>query len=195
MNQDWKTRQTLIMRAKNPDDEAAWEDFVRYYKDFLSIVIYKICRKNSHSEDLLQAVLLEIWRSLPTFHVDPDRAKFRTWMSRLVRNTVLNQLRKERKQRKIVEESPLEKGSNQPEVETLIQKEWETHIARLALNNISQRFTGKAMQVFEMSLAGKSIDDICSDLDITTDSAYTLKNRVKKFLILEIKNLREELES
>ncbi|NQZ56658.1 MAG: RNA polymerase sigma factor [Lentisphaeraceae bacterium] len=190
---DWNTRQTLLMRAKNPDDETAWEEFVGYYKDFLGIVIYKITGHKRFSDDLLQAVLLEIWRSLPNFETDPERAKFRTWMSRLVRNTVFDQLKKEYKQLKIREDIPIAQISP-PELEDIIRREWEIHLSRLAIKNISERFTGKAMQVFELSLAGHSIDDISHQLSISKDSAYTLKNRVKKYLIREIKRLREELE-
>jgi RNA polymerase sigma factor (sigma-70 family) len=191
---NWHTRQTLLMRAKNPDDQVAWEEFVSYYKSFLKVVIYKINPSTSLSEDFLQAVLLEIWRSLPRFEVDAERAKFRTWLSTLVRNTVLNQIKKEQKQNKIRQELEPQVDPNQAELDQMVQKEWELHISRLALENISQRFTGKAMDVFKLSLKGKSIDAICSELSITPESAYTLKNRVKKYLVREIKRLRTELE-
>ena len=190
---DWNTRQTLLMRAKNPDDQNAWEEFVSYYRDFLKIVIYKISGHQRFSDDLFQSVLVEIWRSLPRFEANPERAKFRTWMSRLVRNTVIDHLKKEYKQQKIQNELP-DAEAGETELEDIIRREWEIHLSRLAIKNISERFTGKAMQVFEMSLAGKAIEVICQELEISTDSAYTLKNRVKKYLIREIKRLREELE-
>lgn len=190
----WNTRQTLLMRAKDPNDQVAWEEFVSYYRDFLKVVIYKINPSTSLSEDFLQAVLLEIWRSLPRFEVDKERAKFRTWLSILVRNTVLNQIKKELKQNKIRKELEPQAEPDQAELDQMVQKEWELHISRLALDNISQRFTGKAMDVFKLSLKGKSIEDICAELDITPESAYTLKNRVKKYLVREIKRLRTELE-
>ena len=194
MSTDWNTRQTLLMRAKNPDDHAAWEEFVHYYRDFLRMVIYKITGKNSQSEDLLQTVLVEIWKSLARFEADSKRAKFRTWLSVVVRNTVLDQLKKEARQKKIQREIDPSSNISQPELEEIIRREWEIHLSRLALDKISERFTGKALEVFEMSLAGHSTEEICEKLDISVDSAYTLKNRVKKFLIREIKQLRNELE-
>jgi RNA polymerase sigma-70 factor (ECF subfamily) len=190
----WNTRQTLLMRAKDPNDQAAWEEFVLFYRDFLKIVIYKINSTHSFSEDFLQAVLLEVWRSLPRFEPDAERAKFRTWLSTLVRNTVLNQIKKELKQNKIRQEMIPDAQPSVPELDQMVQREWELHISRLALENISQRFTGKAMDVFNLSLKGKSVDKICAELNITPESAYTLKNRVKKYLVREIKRLRTELE-
>ena len=191
---NWNTRQTLLMRAKNPDDQAAWEEFVAYYKGFLKVVIYKINPSTALSEDFLQSVLLEIWRSLPRFEVDVERAKFRTWLSVLVRNTVLNQIKKEQKQNKIRKELEPHIQPSEPELDQMVQREWELHISRLALENISKRFTGKAMEVFNMSLQGQTIGSICSELELTPESAYTLKNRVKKYLVREIKRLRSELE-
>jgi RNA polymerase sigma-70 factor (ECF subfamily) len=55
-------------------------------------------------------------------------------------------------------------------------------------------FSGKAIQVFQMSLDGNEVEEICCELSLSKDSVYTLKNRVKKYLIREIKKLREELE-
>ena len=194
MSTDWNTRQTLLMRAKNPDDHAAWEEFVHYYRDFLRMVIYKITGKNSQSEDLLQTVLVEIWKSLARFEADSKRAKFRTWLSVVVRNTVLDQLKKEARQKKIQREIDPSSNISQPELEEIIRREWEIHLSRLALDKISERFTGKALEVFEMYLAGHSTEEICEKLDLSDDSAFTLKNRVKKFLIREIKQLHNELE-
>ncbi len=157
------------------------------------MVIYKVVRHQRFSDDLLQSVLLEIWRSLSRFEIDEQRAKFRTWMSRLVRNTVLDHLKKESKQDKIVRELP-KLDSTPSELDEMIQREWEIHLSRLAMKNIAERFSGKAIQVFQMSLDGKEVEEICRELSLSTDSVYTLKNRVKKYLIREIKKLREELE-
>ena len=63
------------------------------------------------------------------------------------------------------------------------------------MNNIKQRFTGNAIKVFEMSLEGKPLEVICAKTELTKHSVYTLKNRVKKALILEINNLSNTLES
>ena len=38
MKKNFVTRKTLLMRASDPDDQEAWEDFVYYYEDFLNLV-------------------------------------------------------------------------------------------------------------------------------------------------------------
>ena len=58
---DYNTRVTLFEKIKNQQDDASWEEFVRFYERF----IYSIARKNTlspeESQDLTQQVLLKLW--------------------------------------------------------------------------------------------------------------------------------------
>ncbi|MBF0199619.1 MAG: sigma-70 family RNA polymerase sigma factor [Planctomycetes bacterium] len=194
MAEEWKTQNTLLMRAKDPNDHEAWDEFVKYYQPFIEILIYKIAGNHAHKDDLRQTVLLELWKSLARFEIDSARAKFRTWMSRVLRNTVLDYLKRERRQPRATEIFP-DEHSTESELDELIQREWEIHLSRIALKNVSKRFTGTAIQVFEKSLEGTPLDEICSEYDLTPGSVYTLRNRVKKYVMLEITRLQERLEA
>jgi RNA polymerase sigma-70 factor (ECF subfamily) len=193
MPDHWKTQNTLILRAKDPNDQDAWDEFVTHYQPFIEKCIQNIAHRQNHNEDLLQIVMIELWKSISRFDVDQERAKFRTWMSRVIRNTVIDYLKREKKAPMALEEIP-ERWNDETEIDRMIEKQWEIHISNLAIERVSKRFTGNAIQVFERSLEGESIENICSDLGITTASAYTLKNRVKKYVMLEIKQLQEYME-
>ena len=191
---DWNTRQTLILRVKDANDQEAWHDFVNYYEKFIKIVIYKVCGKSEKQEDMLQNVLLSLWKVLPKFDHDANKAKFRTWLSRIVHNKVIDEMRKENRQKKLKDTLYHEDTKHSNEMEAMIRQEWELNISRMALDNISERFSGKAIEVFKLSLKGHPSDEIANNLDISVDSVYTLRNRVKKYLVKEIKNLRYILE-
>ena len=64
----------------------------------------------------------------------------------------------------------------------------------MALENISRKFSGKAIEVFKLSLQEQSVEKIAADTGIALKSAYNLRNRVKDKLIKEIARLRGELE-
>jgi RNA polymerase sigma-70 factor (ECF subfamily) len=181
------------MRAKDPQDENAWEEFVTYYDPFIAIVISKMNYRKISSDDIKQIVLIELWKSIGRFDINDERAKFRTWMSRVIRNMVLSYFRKEDRQPSPmeVEHDALEVSS---ELDAMIEKEWEIHLSRCAMERVSKRFTGKAMSAFQRSLNGESAAEVASELDMSVASVYTLKNRVKKHLILEIQRLQGELE-
>ena len=55
-------------------------------------------------------------------------------------------------------------------------------------------FTGNAFEVFALTLEGKSVEEISSELGLRKDSIYVLRNRVKGRLQREIQQLRHDLE-
>lgn len=198
MSDRWITRATLLQRAKDPDDQKAWNDFVRYYQDFIHVILHQMSFRPGDIDDVTQEILLKIWRYLSTFDGEKYQVKFRTWLSKLIRNQAINYINKNRRyemrQEKARAASDKEWIISQPELDKIVQIEWKKHITRTALNNIRELFTGVAIQAFELSLAGKTSKEIGAALNINPESVRTLKNRVKLRLVKEIECLREELE-
>lgn len=188
------------MRAKSQDDRAAWEEFVFYYKGFIHMVLGKIGLSRTDQDDLTQEVLVKIWKNLPNHIYDPKRARFRTWLSCVIRNQVSDNFRQaQRRNRKHIAIAEEQKANDslmmtEPEIENIIKKEWEVYIVKLALNNIAALFSAGAIEAFSMSMDGKSTEEIAQHLGIKPNSVIKLKNRIKERLIKEIQHLRTELE-
>ncbi|MBF0197014.1 MAG: sigma-70 family RNA polymerase sigma factor [Planctomycetes bacterium] len=193
------TRMTLLQRAKDPSDAEAWHDFVHYYKPFLLTVVGKRSVSSKDQEDLVQIILLKVWQALPGFHYDQEKAMFRTWLGTIIRNAVIDYFRSEKKHSKNKEFDELcaefEDTKSKDRVEAMIQQEWERHVIKLALDNIRPKFSEQAMIALEMTLAGKSIEEISAALGMKENSAYKLRNRIKKSLMVEVQRLREEIEA
>ena len=202
MSDNWQTRQTLLQRAKNPDDHKAWDEFTHYYREFIKMVLFQMHCQTVDHEDLVQEILLKIWKTLPKLNYDRDRAKFRTWLSHLIRNRVIDHFRKVKrlndKQQAVTKEVLGDKERSvvsEPELVEIIQKEWEVHIVKLALVNISSLFTERAIEAFQLGMDGVKTSEIAERLGIKENSVIKLRNRVKHRLVKEIQHLREELES
>ena len=90
MEERWNTQQTLIQRAQNPDDASAWDDFVKYYETFIKMVLNKSNVPFSDVDDLVQDILLKVWKGLPGYEYRREKARFRTWFGTIIRNTVIN---------------------------------------------------------------------------------------------------------
>ncbi|WP_372809164.1 RNA polymerase sigma factor [Pontiella sp.] len=189
------------MRAKNQDDHAAWEEFVSYYRDFIVMVLRKMNLYAVDIDDLTQDVLIKLWKSLPNHIYDKDRATFRTWLSQVIRNQMINHMRavQRRDDRHAVVAKDETVGNfsteSEPEIEKIIQREWEVYVVKLALKNISSLFSEGAITAFTMSVDGKSTQQIAQHLGVKPNSVIKLKNRVKVRLAEEIQHLRNELES
>jgi RNA polymerase sigma factor (sigma-70 family) len=196
MNQ---TRLTLIQRAQNPDDELAWNEFVEVYKNYIYVIIRQMGINDKDCEDILQQVLVKLWKKLPTFEYGVNKSKFRTWLGTLTHSSVVDFFRKQSSQNRRIEGASKEQMTHlntisTPEIEEMAEREWRLYITNLAMTNIEQFFSGKAIDVFKMSIKGQSNQQISDELEIKIDTVYILKNRVKKRLTEEIKQLKSQYE-
>ena len=198
MSDDWTTRQTLLMRVKNQDDEQAWNEFVSYYRTFIKVILKYLHVSENDVEDLSQEVLLKIWKGLAKLNYDSEKARFRTWMNKVIRNAVIDFQRSRNRKVKTVNNQNEFYTDNFPldndEFSKIIDKEWRAHITNLALENIRSSFNGNAMSVFDMCLDGLPTKSIAEKLDLAEASVYKLRRRVEEKLIQEIKLLKSELE-
>jgi len=196
LTERWKTRKSLILRARDADDSQAWEEFVRYYERFIFHVLHRMNVSTSDFDDLVQNVLVKLWRNIASY--DSEKARFRTWLGVVVRNAVYDQFSETQRRRKLLDQEleSLQRLEKEPasEIEQLIEQEWAGHVTSLAMERIEQLFSGEAVKSFTMSLDGTSAKKIAAKLNLSVDSVYTLKSRVKARFIKEIKAVIDELE-
>jgi len=196
MNQ---TRLTLIQRAQDQSDEAAWSEFVEIYKNYIYVIIRKMGINDKDCEDILQQVLLKLWKTLPDFEYGKNKSKFRTWLGTITHSSTMDFFRRQASQDRRIEGATNAQMThlntiNKPEIEEMAEREWRLYITNLAMNNIEQFFSGKAIDVFKMSIKGQSNQQISEDLGVKLETVYILKNRVKKRLTEEIKQLKAQYE-
>ena len=195
MSDDFTTRQTLLKRARNQSDNDAWEEFAAVYKTFICHILQQM--KVIDIEDLAQDVLLKLWKKLSSY--DPAKARFRTWLSSVVRNIVLDHLRSynsrcQREKKLVDEPSSYLNSSSSSEIEKLIEQEWKAHLSNLALTNLKKLFSETAMAVFKMSLESQTPDQISQKLNIKRESVKVLKSRVRTRYVEEVKRLIRNFE-
>ncbi len=191
--EQWKTRQTLIGRARDPDDSQAWDEFTDYYASFIRMVLMQLQAPMDDLEDLSQTILVKLWKNLSTVELGRDHARFRTWLGTVIRNTFYTHC-SQAASRKRRETNAAVADVVPPDIEDIIESEWRKHIIALVIERLNASFSGKAMEVFMLTLNGKSADDIASALELTKASVYVLRNRVRTRFLDEAKQLRSQLE-
>ncbi|MCM2374507.1 RNA polymerase sigma factor [Aporhodopirellula aestuarii] len=191
------TRITLLERAQSGKDHPDWNELLRYYEPFIRRFLIGMGTSPSDVDDVSQQVLSRVWQELENYRRVETRARFRTWLTRLILNVAHNDYWKRKRAERVggtdvdeLENLPYE----DPELEQRIEAEWQTHVVRLAMNRMKQVFSGNAIEVFLRSTEGESSAKISEDLGVSVQSVYVLKNRVKKRLAHEVKLLREQLE-
>ncbi|SMP62159.1 RNA polymerase, sigma-24 subunit, RpoE [Neorhodopirellula lusitana] len=196
-SQNLPTRISLLELAQSGKDHPAWEELLDYYRPFIGRVLAHMGVPRSDIDDACQLALMRLWKDLASYKPSPERTRFRSWLSHLIRSTAVDWHRKQRRNQQTVdgnldtvEESPMEDS----ELEQRIEAEWREHIVELALDRLRTVFSGNAVDVFVRSVEGESASAISEDLNMSEDSVYVLKHRVKKRLVREVYELRRELE-
>ena len=194
MEYSQNTSPTLIDKIKNQYDEQSWAQFIEAYEKYIYIIVDKISPGHD-IDDIVQEVLLRLWKSLPNFNYHPEKCKFRSWMGVIIRNTLNNYHRSKYKQRKIIDDySKYDIESHKKDdLSDIIETAWQEYITNLAFSRIEHTFSGKAIECFNMFLDGSHVNEIMEKLDLKANSAYVLKNRVKDQLLKEIRILNFEI--
>jgi RNA polymerase sigma-70 factor (ECF subfamily) len=71
--------------------EREFLDLVQEYQSIIHKICFLYCNRKTDKEDLYQEILLQLWRSFPSFS---GRSAFSTWMYRVALNTAISRTRK-----------------------------------------------------------------------------------------------------
>src|SRR5580692_1764874 len=88
------TRASLLLRLRDPQDHEAWLEFVSLYEP----VAYRLLRRHglqdADAREVMQEFFLSVSRSIDRWDSAKERGSFRAWLRRVVRNLVINWLRR-----------------------------------------------------------------------------------------------------
>ena len=109
----------MLIRLKDQYDEKSWEEFVATYRQYIYNVIRRMELNHHDALEIVQLVLIKLWKKLPDFSYDNYRGKFRNWLYTVTANQVRDFLRgKNLSLSKIPDSSKdLEKSISIPEIE------------------------------------------------------------------------------
>ena len=88
MDQSPATRQSLIVKLRDPADSGAWSEFVALYEP----LVYRLARRkglqDADAKDLCQDVFRAVTGAVDRW--DPGKGSFRGWISQIARNLMIN---------------------------------------------------------------------------------------------------------
>ncbi|MCM8533646.1 MAG: RNA polymerase sigma factor [Lentisphaeraceae bacterium] len=200
MTRTYITRHTLLARIRDPQDSEAWKEFIDFYKNYIYIIIRSMNITPHDADDILQQVTIKLWKNLPNHLHDPEKGRFRSWVSTVTKNTVLSFIKKQKNRNEKMDQAEKEKSElylndiNLPDIDAIAQKEWQVFVTNTAFENLTERFTPQAIEAFKMSINGFTPNEIAEKLTISRDSIYKYISRVKVRFIDEIAYLRQEMD-
>src|SRR5258708_35283154 len=82
------TRQSLLSRLRDWQDEAGWREFFNTYWR----LIYNVARKSgladAEAQDVVQNTFIYLARRMPNFRYDASRGSFKSWLRVVTRSRI-----------------------------------------------------------------------------------------------------------
>src|ERR1043166_9875142 len=106
-----------LMELVAGGDTGAFQTLIERHQALVVGTVARMLGSNSDVEDLAQQVFLRVWRSAGRY---VPRAKFTTWLLKITRNLVFNELRRSKQRTHVplqgatAEEPPIKNEKNQP---------------------------------------------------------------------------------
>ena len=186
------TRQTLLQKIKDVHNEDSWNEFVEIYRPYIYVIIKNLGVPTDEIEDHVQSTLLICWQKLPDFNYDPDKGRFRYWLSRIAKFTVSNHIRKYSRRSELDEQLEIP-SSLEPEIEEISDREWKVFISKMAWVNLKDDLTDNARLCFEALMAGEGVASIAERLEMKENTISQNKKRIEAKMFKEIQRLQREL--
>lgn len=88
---DENARDVRLMQLVSAGETAAFEELVERHQRLVVGTVARMLGSNSDVEDIAQQVFVRVWKSAKRY---VPRAKFTTWLLKITRNLVFNELRR-----------------------------------------------------------------------------------------------------
>jgi RNA polymerase sigma-70 factor (ECF subfamily) len=175
------TRPSLLDRLRDRRDDEAWREFAERYRDLLLRYALRRGLAIHDAEDVVQASLGRLARSLTCFEYRPELGTFRAYLLRVVEN----ELRRAAERRRAgPAQIPLEEWDDHaapppPERDALWEEEWIQHHYRLALAKVRGAVTPQTSAVFQELMDGVAPLEIAARHGLGVDAVYKIKQRMR----------------
>ncbi len=193
------TRQSLLSRLKDWNDQDSWRDFFELYWRLIFDVARKSGLSEADAQDVVQETIVAVAQQMPEFRYDPTRGRFKSWLCQITRRRIADRLRKHYREPK----SPGEAASDAAleslpdttlaSMESLWEQEWRQHLYQLALERVKRNVRPEHFQIFDLYVTqGWPVTQVAKALGVSLALIYVTRHRIGLQLRQEIKRLRAE---
>ena len=189
-----ETPRTLLRRLSEyaaGEGEAEWARFAELYEPAIRefIRLTEPTMPEADVDDLKQEVFLRVIQALRAGAYDPDRAKFRTWLSAVIRRMMIDRYR-ERSVRRATETISIEATDYEPVSETLdaatlADMKWRLARHHAAVEHVFAKsaLSQQSRKVYLMSeVEGLAPKEIASRLGLAANAVRRIKSRVEAMI-------------
>lgn len=179
-----------LMRLVARGDTSAFEEVIERHQALVAGTAARMLGSNSDVEDIAQQVFIRVWKSARRY---VPRAKFTTWLLKITRNLVFNELRRAKRRAQVplqsdpgAEEIPLKDETNPAPDASLLEDELQRAIEEAILQLPESQRMALVLRRYEQL----SYEQIAEVLDLSVPAVKSvlfrarteLRSRLSKYL-------------
>ena len=185
----YTTRRSLLNRIVD-GDEIAWQEFYDQYHRLIFSIGRRWNLPDSQCDDLVQQVMISIFKNNLTFKYRPELGKFRTFLTGITKNILLK-LKSEQKLF-LQEDDNAEQKDLVEDNETIFNEEWHKYLLDAMLNDLRNTVDSSTFDAFQMYvLQGLRPEQIANVLNISVKTVYVHKMRCMEHLKRSLDHLKK----
>jgi RNA polymerase sigma factor (sigma-70 family) len=195
------TRQSLLSRLKDWNDQESWRVFFDTYWKLIYHAAIRAGLTDAEAQDVVQETVLSVLKSMPGFEYDPVKGSFKSWLMRLTGWRITDQLRKRDRAigRKLspagtsTRTATIERVADpaRPGLEALWDDEWEQNLMAAALERVKRKVDPKHYQAYDLYVVKKwPVARVARTLKLNPGRIYLVKHRINRLIKKEISCLQ-----
>ena len=179
-----------LMQLVGRGDTGAFEQLIEKHQALVAGTVARMLGSNSDVEDIAQQVFIRVWKSARRY---VPRAKFTTWLLKITRNLVFNEMRRTKRRALVplqpepgVEDPPLKDETNLAPDASLLETELQRTIEQAILQLPETQRMALVLRRYEQL----SYEQIAEILDLSVPAVKSvlfrarseLRTRLSKYL-------------
>src|SRR5205814_6109314 len=179
-----------LMRLVSGGDTGAFEQLIERHQSLVAGTVARMLGSNSDVEDIAQQVFIRVWKSARRY---VPRAKFTTWLLKITRNLVFNELRRTKRRAHVplqpeagTEDLPLKDDTNLAPDASLLEVELRQTIEEAILQLPETQRMALVLRLYEQIIYKLIADvlDLCVPAvkSVLFRARSELRTRLSKYL-------------
>jgi RNA polymerase sigma-70 factor (ECF subfamily) len=168
-----------LMRLIGRGDDDAFEQLIERHQTLVAGTVARMLGSNSDVDDIAQQVFIRVWRSASRY---VPRAKFTTWLLKITRNLVFNELRRSKRHAYVpmqpdpeMEELPVKDAVDQAPDALVLEAELQRKIEEAILSLPESQRMALILRRYE----DLSYEQIAEILDLSVPAVKSLLFRAR----------------
>jgi RNA polymerase sigma-70 factor (ECF subfamily) len=195
------TRQSLLGRLKDWNDQESWKAFFDTYWRLIYNAAIKAGLNDAEAQDVVQETVVSVLKSIPNFQYDAQKGSFKNWLFRLTSWRIGDQFRKRRGGIDLHQREPdtstataiLERVADPVslKLERTWDEDWERNLVAAAIERVKSKVDPKHYQIFDLCVVKEwPVSRIAQTLNVSPATVHLAKHRINRRIKKEIARLQ-----